>query len=70
MYWLISGCCDRFPRVFALVSAKEVLVVDKTGAPSFSTSFHRQIRDGAEKQQWTDLLSTLDPIRLPPSSDR
>nr|GFB45593.1 RNA-directed DNA polymerase, eukaryota [Tanacetum cinerariifolium] len=51
-------------------SAKEVLVVDKMGAPSFSTSFRRQIRDGAEKQQWTDLLSTLDPIRLPPSSDR
>nr|GFC51002.1 RNA-directed DNA polymerase, eukaryota [Tanacetum cinerariifolium] len=70
MYWLISGCCDRFPRVFALESAKEVLVVDKMGAPSFSTSFRRQIRDGAKKQQWTDLLSTLDPIRLPPSSDR
>nr|GFA43842.1 RNA-directed DNA polymerase, eukaryota [Tanacetum cinerariifolium] len=50
-------------------STKEVLVVDKMGAPSFSTSFHRQIRDGAEKQQWIDLLSILDPIRLPSSSD-
>nr|GEX76948.1 RNA-directed DNA polymerase, eukaryota [Tanacetum cinerariifolium] len=64
------GCCDRFPYVFALESAKEVLVVDKMGSPSFCTFFRRQIRDGAEKQQWTDLLSTLDPIRLSPSSDR
>nr|GEZ76372.1 RNA-directed DNA polymerase, eukaryota, reverse transcriptase zinc-binding domain protein [Tanacetum cinerariifolium] len=62
--------CDRFPRVFSLEFAKEVLVVDKMGAPSFCTSFHRQIRDGAENQQWTDLLSTLVPIRLSPSSDR
>lgn len=62
--------CDRFPRLFALESAKEVLVVDKMGAPSFCTSFRRQIRDGAENQQWTDLISTLDPIRLSPSSDR
>ncbi|PWA85961.1 reverse transcriptase domain, Reverse transcriptase zinc-binding domain protein [Artemisia annua] len=62
--------CDRFPRVFALESAKEVLVVDKMGVPSFCTSFRRQIRDGAENQQWTDLISTLDPIRLSPSSDR
>nr|GEY33167.1 zinc finger, CCHC-type, retrotransposon Gag domain protein [Tanacetum cinerariifolium] len=62
--------CDRFSRVFALKSAKEVLVVDKMGAPSFCTSFHRQIRDGAENQKWTDLLSTHNPIRLSPSSDR
>nr|GEZ08671.1 RNA-directed DNA polymerase, eukaryota [Tanacetum cinerariifolium] len=39
------------------------------GAPSFCTSFRRQIRDGVGNQQRTDLLSTLDPIKLSPSSD-
>nr|GEZ14954.1 RNA-directed DNA polymerase, eukaryota [Tanacetum cinerariifolium] len=62
MYLLISGCCDRFPRVFALESAKEVLVVDKMGALSFSTSFRGMFRV-------KDIRLVLDDMYLPEMSD-
>ncbi|GJT57855.1 RNA-directed DNA polymerase, eukaryota [Tanacetum coccineum] len=40
------------------------------GAPSFDDSFRRQVRDGVERNQWSELLSLLGTISLSPSSDR
>nr|GFB06271.1 RNA-directed DNA polymerase, eukaryota, reverse transcriptase zinc-binding domain protein [Tanacetum cinerariifolium] len=62
--------CVRFPRLFALEFDKEILVVAKWGAPSFDEPFRRQVRDGVERNQWSELLSLLGMISLSPSSDR
>nr|GEV77930.1 RNA-directed DNA polymerase, eukaryota [Tanacetum cinerariifolium] len=54
---------------------KEVSVAAKYGASSLDDSFRRQVRDGAESQQWSDMLSmleirsTLDDLFLPSSGD-
>ncbi|GJR29224.1 RNA-directed DNA polymerase, eukaryota [Tanacetum coccineum] len=62
--------CVRFPRLFALEFDKEISVAAKWGAPSFDDSFRRQVRDGVERNQWSELLSLLGTISLSPSSDR
>nr|GFA16163.1 RNA-directed DNA polymerase, eukaryota [Tanacetum cinerariifolium] len=36
----------------------------------FNASFRREIRDGVERQQWTDILSILGTLILSPSFDR
>nr|GEZ48282.1 RNA-directed DNA polymerase, eukaryota [Tanacetum cinerariifolium] len=62
--------CVRFPRIFALETVKEVSVAAKWGASSLDDSFRRQVRDGAESQQWSDMLSMLGTTTLSSSSDR
>ena len=62
--------CDRFPRIFALETVKEVLVADKMEVSPLCTSFRRPIRDGVERQQWLDFLHVMDTITLSLSPDR
>ncbi|GJU19186.1 hypothetical protein Tco_1152528 [Tanacetum coccineum] len=61
---------DRFPRLFALELDKEVSVADKLGALSVAGSFRRDVRDGAERQQWSDLSSLVGSVSLSSSKDR
>ncbi|GJZ81422.1 RNA-directed DNA polymerase, eukaryota [Tanacetum coccineum] len=62
--------CDRFPRIFALETVKEISVADKMEASSLCASFRRLIRDGVERQQWMDILHVIDSVTLSSSSDR
>ncbi|GJR76959.1 RNA-directed DNA polymerase, eukaryota [Tanacetum coccineum] len=48
---------DTFPRLFALETDKEATVAAKLGASSTDVSFRRAVRDGAERQQWSNLNS-------------
>ncbi|GJY65707.1 RNA-directed DNA polymerase, eukaryota [Tanacetum coccineum] len=51
--WLADApLCVQFPRLFALELDKEIVVANKMGASSVSASFRRDVRDGAERQQW------------------
>ncbi|PWA76936.1 reverse transcriptase zinc-binding domain-containing protein [Artemisia annua] len=50
--------CIRFPRIFALENNKSVTVDAKRS--DFTDSFRRQVRDGAENQQWTELLAMFN----------
>ena len=59
----------QFPRIFALERDKQASVAMKWGASSFDASFRRQVRDGAECQQWSDMLSMLDTVTLSSSID-
>ncbi|GJU36620.1 RNA-directed DNA polymerase, eukaryota [Tanacetum coccineum] len=69
--WLVDlPICTRFPCMYALERNKEILVAVKWGDPSFDHSFRRQARDGAESQQWAELLSLLGTFTLSPSIDR
>ncbi|GKB58376.1 RNA-directed DNA polymerase, eukaryota [Tanacetum coccineum] len=45
-------------------------VANKMGASSVSASFRRDVRDGAERQQWDDLSSILNSDVLSSSKDR
>ncbi|GKB64945.1 RNA-directed DNA polymerase, eukaryota [Tanacetum coccineum] len=60
----------HFPRLFALELDKEIVVANKMGASSVLTSFRRDVRDGAERQQWDDLSSILNSVVLSSSKDR
>nr|GFA62830.1 RNA-directed DNA polymerase, eukaryota [Tanacetum cinerariifolium] len=42
----------------------------KRGASSLNASFRRQVRDGVESHQWSELNSLLGPFIFFPSSDR
>ncbi|GKE25097.1 RNA-directed DNA polymerase, eukaryota, partial [Tanacetum coccineum] len=59
-----------FPRLFALEMDKEVLVAVKLGASSVADSFRRGVRDGTERQQWSDLSSLVAPVSISSSKDR
>ncbi|GKD40164.1 hypothetical protein Tco_1260371 [Tanacetum coccineum] len=61
---------DRFPRLFALETGKEATVAAKLGASSTDVSFLRAVRDGAERQQWSDLNSLSGSVSLLSSKDR
>nr|GEW76125.1 RNA-directed DNA polymerase, eukaryota, reverse transcriptase zinc-binding domain protein [Tanacetum cinerariifolium] len=62
--------CDRFPRIFALETVKEVLVADKMEVSPLCTSFRRPIRDGVERQQWLEFLHVMNSVTLSSSPDR
>ncbi|GJT05587.1 hypothetical protein Tco_0840049 [Tanacetum coccineum] len=69
--WISDGLLyDIFPRLFALEMDKEVLVAVKLGASSVADSFRRGVRDGTERQQWSDLSSLIDSVSLSSSKDR
>ncbi|GJY34652.1 RNA-directed DNA polymerase, eukaryota [Tanacetum coccineum] len=66
-YWNLSV----FHRLFALNWNKEMLVDNKLGElSSVSASFRRDVRDGAERQQWDDLSSIMNSVVLSSSKDR
>ncbi|PWA83397.1 RNA-directed DNA polymerase, eukaryota, Reverse transcriptase zinc-binding domain protein [Artemisia annua] len=62
--------CDRFPRIFALESVKDISVADKMVDGSLCASFRRPIRDGVERQQWQEFLQLIDSVILSSSHDR
>ncbi|GKC54928.1 hypothetical protein Tco_1077673, partial [Tanacetum coccineum] len=69
--WISDGLLgDRFPRLVALEMDKEVLVAVKLGASSVADSFRRGVRDGTERQQWSDLSSLVASVSLSSSKDR
>nr|GFB00136.1 RNA-directed DNA polymerase, eukaryota [Tanacetum cinerariifolium] len=49
---------------------KEDSVASKLGSSSVDSSFRRPVRDGIERQQWSDLSSLLESVILSPSKDR
>ncbi|GKE91020.1 hypothetical protein Tco_1572115 [Tanacetum coccineum] len=49
--------------MFALELDKEIVVANKMGSSSVSASFRRDVRDGAERQQWDDLSSILKELK-------
>ncbi|GKA50704.1 RNA-directed DNA polymerase, eukaryota [Tanacetum coccineum] len=74
-FWLDTWILDvpfsvRFPRIYALERDNLAFVAAKWGASSFDASFRRQVRDGAECQQWSDMLSLLGTVTLSSSIDR
>ncbi|GKB75217.1 RNA-directed DNA polymerase, eukaryota, partial [Tanacetum coccineum] len=70
-FWVSDmALCDRFPRIFALETVKEVLVADKMEVSPLCTSFRRPIRDGVERQQWLEFLHVMDSVTLSLSPDR
>ncbi|GJU17615.1 RNA-directed DNA polymerase, eukaryota [Tanacetum coccineum] len=74
-FWLDAWKSDipfrlLFPRLFALEVDKEASVASKMGSSSVADSFRRQIRDGSERQQWSDLSVLLQPVILSSSIDR
>ncbi|GJU67627.1 RNA-directed DNA polymerase, eukaryota [Tanacetum coccineum] len=66
----VNICPVMFPRLFALELDKEIVVTNKMGALSVSASFRRDVRDGAERQQWDDLSSIMNSVVLSSSKDR
>nr|GFB16498.1 RNA-directed DNA polymerase, eukaryota [Tanacetum cinerariifolium] len=60
----------RFPRIFALERTKAVSVAVKKGAFSLNASFRRQVQDGVESHQWSELNSLLGSFIFSLSSDR
>ncbi|GKA20408.1 RNA-directed DNA polymerase, eukaryota [Tanacetum coccineum] len=69
--WLADApLCVQFPRLFALELDKEIVVANKMGASSVSASFRRDVRDGAERQQWDVLTSIMNSVVLSSSKDR
>ncbi|GKB79137.1 hypothetical protein Tco_0946032 [Tanacetum coccineum] len=67
---MLSTTTMTFPRLFALELDKEIVVANKMGASSVSASFRRDVRDGAERQQWDDLSSIMNSVVLSSSKDR
>ncbi|PWA40481.1 hypothetical protein CTI12_AA562300 [Artemisia annua] len=61
---------DSFPRLFALETDKDASVAVKLGAGSIASSFRREVRDGVERHQWSDLISIVDSVFLSSSKDR
>nr|GEW01312.1 RNA-directed DNA polymerase, eukaryota [Tanacetum cinerariifolium] len=47
-----------------------VSVAKKLGAPLSVVSFRRGVRDGIERQQWSDMVSLVGSATLSPSKDR
>ncbi|GJZ64241.1 RNA-directed DNA polymerase, eukaryota [Tanacetum coccineum] len=69
-----SGFDFSFLRIFPpLVCSRELdkeIVLANKRASSVSASFRRDVRDGAERQQWDDLSSIMNSVVLSSSKDR
>nr|GEY85333.1 RNA-directed DNA polymerase, eukaryota, reverse transcriptase zinc-binding domain protein [Tanacetum cinerariifolium] len=59
-----------FPHIFAFGTDKDSMVGSKLGPLSVDVSFRRPVRDGAERQQWSELCEILEPVMLSSSKDR
>ncbi|GJV71267.1 hypothetical protein Tco_1491262 [Tanacetum coccineum] len=55
---------ERFPRVFALDTCKEIMVGNKMLQPSLTSSFRRPPRGGAELTQTEDLTNLMHAVSL------
>ncbi|GJR77917.1 RNA-directed DNA polymerase, eukaryota [Tanacetum coccineum] len=61
---------ERFPRVFALDTCKEIMVGNKMLQPSLTSSFRRPPRGGAELTQTEDLTNLMHAVSLNHMQDR
>nr|GFA40824.1 RNA-directed DNA polymerase, eukaryota, reverse transcriptase zinc-binding domain protein [Tanacetum cinerariifolium] len=59
-----------FPHIFSFRTNKDAMVGSKLGHLSVDVSFRRPVRDGVERQQWSELCEILDPVILSSSKDR
>nr|GEV17245.1 RNA-directed DNA polymerase, eukaryota [Tanacetum cinerariifolium] len=60
---------DSFPRIFALELDKDVSVASKMREDMVG-SFRRNVRDGVERQQFSELLLMLESVSLSSAQDR
>nr|GEU99330.1 G-type lectin S-receptor-like serine/threonine-protein kinase LECRK1 [Tanacetum cinerariifolium] len=60
---------DSFPRIFALELDKYVSVASKM-REDMAGSFQRNVRDGVERQQFSELVSMLESVSLSLAQDR
>nr|GEV79950.1 RNA-directed DNA polymerase, eukaryota [Tanacetum cinerariifolium] len=60
---------DSFPRIFSLELDKDVLVASKMREDMVG-SFRRNVRDGVERQQFSELLFMLESVSLSSAQDR
>nr|GEW60156.1 RNA-directed DNA polymerase, eukaryota [Tanacetum cinerariifolium] len=60
---------DSFDKKITWVAWDKVLASRKNGGLGLS-SFHAEVRDGAERLQWSDLISIVDSVFLSSSKDR
>nr|GEZ58185.1 RNA-directed DNA polymerase, eukaryota [Tanacetum cinerariifolium] len=60
---------DSFPRIFALELDKDVSVASKMREDMVG-SFRRNVRDGVERQQFSELLFMLESVSLSSAQDR
>ncbi|GJU76530.1 RNA-directed DNA polymerase, eukaryota [Tanacetum coccineum] len=68
--WIGDSCFRyKFPRLYALDINKECTVADKMVA-SFTSSFRREVRGGAESLQLTQILDLLGTVILSNMEDR
>nr|GEU71664.1 RNA-directed DNA polymerase, eukaryota [Tanacetum cinerariifolium] len=61
--------CSILRETYALIP-KDSMVGSKLGPLSVDVSFRRPVRDGAERQQWSELCEILEPVILSSSKDR
>nr|GEU50532.1 RNA-directed DNA polymerase, eukaryota [Tanacetum cinerariifolium] len=72
-FWLDSWItdqpvCTRFLRIFALKSNKVVSIASKRS--DLTATFRRQVWDGVENQQWTELLALYNLVSFSHLDDR
>ncbi|GJX13795.1 RNA-directed DNA polymerase, eukaryota, reverse transcriptase zinc-binding domain protein [Tanacetum coccineum] len=69
--WCEEGVLkDRFPRVYALESCKQITVAAKLSQPNLSFSFRRNPRGGCELDQFQKVEDLVSLVSLAPISDR
>nr|GFA18616.1 RNA-directed DNA polymerase, eukaryota [Tanacetum cinerariifolium] len=69
-HWLAGMVLrDSFPRIFSLELDKDVLVTSKM-REDMAGSFRRNVRDGVERQQFSELVSMLESVSLSSAQDR
>ncbi|GKA75418.1 RNA-directed DNA polymerase, eukaryota [Tanacetum coccineum] len=67
MQSLVSKGFDFMSRIKKRV---DISVADKWNASDLKASFRRDVRNGAELQQWLEMVSVLDSVSLSSSADR
>nr|GFB36977.1 RNA-directed DNA polymerase, eukaryota, reverse transcriptase zinc-binding domain protein [Tanacetum cinerariifolium] len=60
----------RFPRVYAMKLCKDITVASKVTHHSLVCSLRRRPRGGVEQQQFEELLTLINGVRLVPIGDR
>nr|GEY90174.1 RNA-directed DNA polymerase, eukaryota, reverse transcriptase zinc-binding domain protein [Tanacetum cinerariifolium] len=60
----------RFPRVYSLELCKDITVASKVTQHSLVCSLRRRPRGGVEQQQFEELLTLTNGVRLVPMGDR
>nr|GFA94984.1 RNA-directed DNA polymerase, eukaryota, reverse transcriptase zinc-binding domain protein [Tanacetum cinerariifolium] len=75
MFWDDKWCAgdslkDRFSRMYALESSKQITVGLKLSHPNLSSSFRRYPRGGIEMEQFVKMENAVNKINLTTTDDR